>query len=387
MKVFSLFAGGGGLDCGLTQAGYDIETAVDIDAVAVETLRANETSTDVRCVSVEGLLADGSLTALRDIDLLVAGPPCQPFSKSANWRGGGPLGFEDPRADTLTALMAVTEVVQPRVLLVENVPSFQARYGGAAWVDEKLSDINGRTGTNYKLKHAVLNAADFGVPQSRRRCFLVAERSGKEFRFPDPIVPTDSRRSAWDALHDAPPTDEELEVLGRWGALLPSIPAGQNYLWHTSRGGGAELFGYRTRYWSFLLKLAPDAPAWTVAAQPAQANGPLHWENRHLSSTELARLQSFPDTWTFTGTRADRIRQIGNAVPPLLAEVLGREIAGQLFGKPPADLEPSLLRQRATKPSPTPEAQDVDPRYLGLIKTYPPHPGHGRGPGAVSLTT
>ena len=386
MKVLSLFSGAGGLDCGLSQAGFEIQTAVDIDAVAAGTLRANKPSTNVRCLGVEDLLADGSLAALRDVDLLVAGPPCQPFSKSANWRRGGPLGFKDPRADTLSALMTVIEFVQPKALLIENVPSFQARYGGADWIDKKLADINGRLGTDFRLQHTVLNAADYGVPQSRRRCFLVAERSGKEFRFPDPIVTPANRRTAWDALHDAPPTEEALEVMGRWGALLPSIPAGQNYLWHTCRGGGLELFGYRTRYWSFLLKLAPDAPAWTVAAQPAQANGPLHWDNRHLSSTELARLQSFPDTWTFTGNRADRIRQIGNAVPPLLAEVLGREIASQLFDTPPSAPDPCLLRGRATMPSPTPEALEVDPRYLGLVRAYPAHPGHGRGPGAVSPT-
>lgn len=384
LKVLSLFAGAGGLDCGLTHAGFDIDAAVDIDPVAVESLRANKPSTRVVCADVGRLLDDDRLARFRDIDLLVAGPPCQPFSKSANWRGGGPLGFQDPRADTFSVLIEVIEKVRPKALLIENVPSFQARYAGAAWISEKLDEINDRVGTRYKVQSAVLNAADFGVPQSRRRCFIVAARSGERFDFPSPVLGPTNWRTAWDALHDAASTTEDLNVKGRWGPLLPSIPAGQNYLWHTSRGGGLELFGYRTRYWSFLLKLDPNAPAWTVAAQPAQANGPLHWDNRHLSSTELARLQTFPDNWAFSGSRVDRVRQIGNAVPPLMAEVLGREIARQFFAKLPSELHPRLLRPQAIVPSPNPQVLEVDGRYLALVGAHPAHPGHGRGPGAVN---
>ena len=76
------------------------------------------------------------------------------------------------------------------------------------------------------------------------------------------------------------------------GGLLPSIPEGENYLWHTNRGGGLQLFGWRTRYWSFLLKLAKSLPSWTIQAQPASAIGPFHWRSRKLTTREMCRLQT-----------------------------------------------------------------------------------------------
>src|SRR5262249_18489369 len=115
---------------------------------------------------------------------------------------------------------------------------------------------------------------------------------------------------------------------------LPSIPEGENYLWHTARGGGMPLFGWRTRYWSFLLKLAKDRPAWTIQAQPGPATGPFHWTNRRLSSQELCRLQTFPDGLQFDCGRNDVQRMLGNAVPSLVAEVIAREIRGQLLEQP-----------------------------------------------------
>jgi DNA (cytosine-5)-methyltransferase 1 len=117
---------------------------------------------------------------------------------------------------------------------------------------------------------------------------------------------------------------DDLALKGRWANLLPSIPEGKNYLWHTNRGGGKRLFGWRTKYWSFLLKLAKNQPAWTIPAQPAQNAGPFHWANRQLRTSEMLKLQTIPSNIFVAGTRADRQRQIGNAVPSLLAEAIGR---------------------------------------------------------------
>ena len=119
---------------------------------------------------------------------------------------------------------------------------------------------------------------------------------------------------------------------GKWADLLPTIPEGLNYLWHTSRGGGVPLFGWRTRYWSFLLKLAKSKPSWTIQAQPGSAIGPFHWKNRKLSARELCRLQTFPDDLSFDTSQNQIQRMIGNAVPSLLAEVLAWEIRTQLLG-------------------------------------------------------
>ena len=99
--------------------------------------------------------------------------------------------------------------------------------------------------------------------------------------------------------------------------MLRSIPEGANYLYHTPKGAGERVFGYRRRYWSFLLKLAKDRPSWTIPAQPAQNAGPFHWDNRRLSEKEMLRLQSSPSKWHLAGGREERVRQIGNATPPL----------------------------------------------------------------------
>src|SRR5262249_20870024 len=128
-----------------------------------------------------------------------------------------------------------------------------------------------------------------------------------------------------------PDLSDDLEVRGKWAELLPSIPEGQNYLWHTSRGEGLPLFGWRRRYWNFLLKLAKDRPSWTIQAQPGPAVGPFHWKNRRLSTRELCRLQTFPDNVSIIGDRGSIQRQVGNAVPSLLAEVLARAIRYQLL--------------------------------------------------------
>ena len=142
-------------------------------------------------------------------------------------------------------------------------------------------------------------------------------------------------RTAWDALGDLPePDGDGLKVGGKWGDLLPTIPEGENYLWHTDRGGGKPLFGWRTRYWSFLLKLSKRLPSWTVQAQPGAAIGPFHWNNRKLTFQELCRIQTFPDGLSLDSGRTEMQRMMGNAVPSLIGEVLAREIRRQFFNAP-----------------------------------------------------
>jgi DNA (cytosine-5)-methyltransferase 1 len=185
--------------------------------------------------------------------------------------------------------------------------------------------------------------------------------------------------TAWDAIgHLSPDADEKLEVTGRWGALLPSIPEGENYLWHTDRKQGLPLFGWRTRYWSFLLKLAKNRPSWTLQAQPGPAIGPFHWKNRKLSWHERAALQTFPDSFRIRASRNEVQRQIGNAVPSLMAEILGREIAVQL-GEPSRLESLRLAIQPADAIPPPEDCLPVPEEYHSLAGKHEPHPGTGRG--------
>lgn len=407
MKLVSLFTGPGGLDIGLEAAGFETVAAVEMDADAVQTLRLNRDwpvlDRDIHDITSRQLL---SVSGLREgeLDLLAGGPPCQPFSKSGYWARGDSRRLEDPRASTLEAYLRVLRDLKPRAFLLENVAglAYQSKSEGLDLLRATIESINREHGTSYSFQIALLNAASYGVPQLRERIFIIGHREGGEFSFPKPTHALPSNGSSqtklkldnghlepflttWDAIGDLEDDDDpELIIGGRWAALLPSIPEGQNYLWHTDRGGGEPLFGWRRRYWSFLLKLAKDLPSWTITAQPGSAIGPFHWKNRRLSSRELCRLQTFPPTYQIYGSRSSAQRQLGNAVPSALAEVLGLEIRRQLLDSPKTRRRaPRLVLQRR-RPIPPPEPlQPLPPEYRDLIGQHAAHPGTGQGYAAV----
>jgi DNA (cytosine-5)-methyltransferase 1 len=399
-KIISLYSGAGGLDYGFEAAGFETLFANDFDHDACETLRLNRkwevVERSIFEVPTEEILSKAGVN-IGEADVLIGGPPCQPFSKSSYWVRGDAARLNDPRAATLDAYLRVLEGVQPRAFLLENVYgiAYSEKNEGIQLLLKKIAEINRRTGTRYKPFTAVLNAAWFGVPQLRERFFLVAARDGSHFSFPTaafaassayqkPLGTLPCYRTAWDALADVrPSSDEDLEIRGKWAGLLPSIPEGQNYLHHTERGEGMPLFGWRRRYWNFLLKLAKRLPSWTIQAQPGPSVGPFHWENRRLSHRELCRLQTFPDDVQVFGTRMSVQRQIGNAVPSLLAEVLAREIKTQLLGyRRPT--EPLRLLPPDRSPAPPPErVRGVPAEYQKLAGRHQAHPGTGKGPRSV----
>ncbi|RWX14310.1 hypothetical protein EHI45_13570 [Rhizobium leguminosarum] len=132
-----------------------------------------------------------------------------------------------------------------------------------------------------------------------------------------------------------------------------------------------------------MLKLAKSEPSWTIQAQPGPATGPFHWDNRRLTMREMARLQTFPDDVKIPGTLADAQRQLGNAVPSLLAEVLATEISVQLLGRkrPNRDYQLSV-RTATSSPPPPSETTPIPKQYLHLLGDHEAHPGTGKGKGA-----
>lgn len=396
LKAISLFTGVGGLDFGFGAAGFKTAVAVEMDAVCCSTLKLNRPwpviEGDIHAVTSKHLLKTAKLKP-GEVDVLIGGPPCQPFSKSGYWARGDALRLDDPRADTLTAYLRVLRDAQPKAFLLENVYglAYKGKSEGLDRILAGIEQINRETGSNYQPIWQVIDAASYGVPQHRERVFIVASRDGKAFKFPkvthgdpdDLLLGADIEpfRTTWDALGDLParPNDPALRMTGKWADLLSSIPEGENYLWHTPRGGGLPLFGWRTRYWSFLLKLAKDRPSWTIQAQPGPATGPFHWNNRRLSAQELCRLQTFPDDLQFDCGRGDIQRMLGNAVPSLVAEVIGRAIRAQLLGKPVKKKRLALLPPRR-KMTPAPEPVAKVPRcYRSLIDDHAEHPGTGQG--------
>lgn len=382
--MLSVFSGAGGLDLGLERAGFDPVLCLDSDSSVQAALRLNRPQWnippegDVSTAAMRWTLNDLGL-ACAGLDLLAGGPPCQPFSKAAQWTSSGRAGLKDPRARPLGGFVSLIEKFVPRAIIIENVPGFvMGPTNALPSLRLRLAAVNKRVGTRYRIQWWVIDAADYGVPQRRQRAILVAFRDGRDFRLPGPTHRGAHIRT-WDALHDYTEKNPP-RLTGSWTALLPSIPEGHNYQWLTARGGGAELFGWRTRYWSFLLKLARDRPSWTLSASPGPNTGPFHWDNRPLSTRERLRLQSFPDEWTLTRSQREQWRMAGNATPPLLAEVVGRAVACELGLRVDAEELPMLTFKRVDQvPSPTPPVA-VDNHFANQSGPRLAHPGTGLGP-------
>ena len=402
LKAISLYSGIGGLDFGFEAAGFETAIAIELDKAACLTMRLNRkrpvVERDIHQVSSREIMEIAKVE-VGEADVLIGGPPCQPFSKSSYWAAGDSLRLDDPRSDTLTAYLRVLRDLQPKAFLLENVHgiAFKNKDEGLQYLLQGIQQINRETGSNYSIEWKKLNAADYGVPQMRERVFLIGCRDGTSFEFPKPTHGTTEStdlfeqnpllpyKTAWDAIGDLPQEnlDPSLKVGGKWGDLLPSIPEGENYLWHTNRGGGEPLFGWRTRYWSFMLKLAKNRPSWTIQAQPGSAVGPFHWTSRKLTSHEICRLQTFPDGLKFECGRTDVQKMLGNAVPSLLAEVLAKEIRSQLLGH-------TRIRRTLKLLPPVrdvvPKAEKVKPlatKYHGHIGDHKDHPGEGKGRRAI----
>jgi len=391
-STISLFTGVGGLDYGFEAAGFETRVALEFNQQCCESLAASRRwpvlCRDLMGTSTKEILKASGLRA-NAVDMLIGGPPCQPFSKSGWWKSGESRRLDDPRAATLAGYLRVLREAKPKAFLLENVEglAFEGKDEGLRLLLAEVEAINASCRTKYRPAVVTLNAADFGVPQTRTRVFVIASRDGREFVPPTPThaeVPDEAGVhpwiTAWDAIGGLKaPVSDELRLTGKWADLLPIVPEGQNYLWHTDRLGGVPLFGWRRRYWNFLLKLAKNRPAWTIQAQPGPATGPFHWSNRRLSVDELARLQTLPRDISVVGSLADAQRQIGNAVPSLLAEVLAREIRRQFFDSPALAARPTLaVRRRAAIPSPE-QVATVPKKYLELAGIHVAHPGTGRG--------
>ena len=428
-KVVSLYTGAGGLDLGLHAAGFTSAVAVEFDPIPVRTLldpRNRERWGVVLHRSIHDLIEEGpegrkvAAPLLREAklkpeeaSLLAGGPPCQPFSKSGYWHSGDAKRLDDPRAATLEAYLTVLETVRPEAFLLENVPglAFDAKDEGLQYLRRRVDEINKRSGTRYSFHAAQLNAARYGVPQMRERVFIVGHRDGKAFTFPTPThalppavdltgdgePPTVADEglfpfaTAWDAIgHLQDDDDPTLAPKGKWAPVLASIPEGRNYLWHTPRNSkGLPIWGWRTRFYNMLLKLAKARPSWTLTAQPGPAIGPFHWRNRRLSAAELVGLQTFPRDYHIVGGVLEAHKQLGNAVPSAMSEMLGREIRRQLLGETRVPSGPLSLVPvtRGTPPEPeTPLPKEQLPEWvLDLAdEGKAEHPGTGKGPGATA---
>jgi len=344
-RAISLFSGAGGFDLGVEAAGFQVSAAVEIDHDAADTMEKNfdhlhspVLRDDIFNVPTRSIVRAAGLRGRERPDLLIGGPPCTPFSKSGFWLDWKRAGL-DPDASLLQAYTRVLAEARPRAFILENVYAltYQNRASAPAMA-RLLREIDA---AGYSCRWQVLNAADYGVPQLRPRLFIVGvPRRSKLPDLPEPThggqwerrstgVVSQPHVSTGSALTDLLTSPEPEEVIrGKWGHLLGDIPPGANYLHYTEERGHPEpIFKWRSRYWSFLLKLDPKRPSPTIQAQPGPNVGPFHWENRRLRVPELRRLFTFPDEFELVGRRNSIQAQIGNSVPPLLAQRVAEQVA------------------------------------------------------------
>jgi DNA (cytosine-5)-methyltransferase 1 len=336
LPTVDLFAGAGGLSTGLARCGFAPILAVESDAEACETYAALHPDTELEPAPIEEL----SFRDLRgSVALVAAGPPCQPFST-----GGKRLADEDPR-DGFPELLRALDEIRPDACLIENVAGLDGP-AGRPYLMNLLDDL---VRSGFTVSMTVLNAADYGIPQKRRRVFIAGLRGGREFLFPR-RTHGPGRRWPWRAsgsvigIEPFGEPNPSIVTFAKRPDVRPSPYDG-----HLFNGGGraieleapaptilATAGGNKTPFVDS-LSVVPEYHARLLAGgRPRQGKVP---GARRLTVEECAALQTFPPGTRFAGARSTRYTHVGNAVPPDLAEKIGRALAAELDAQQPEDEE------------------------------------------------
>lgn len=288
-KIISLFSGAGGLDIGFEKAGFRTVYATDVWQTACDTLQKNNMADEVFCGDVRDIDFKSLKEKYGDIDCLIGGPPCPPYSQTRHYLIGKADGFDDEHAGfAVPEYFRALESLSPKIFFFENVDgfTFKTHQYEFDFLKKKADELG------YNITFKVVNCANYGVPQTRKRFFCIGvKKELPEFVFPEEThadPDKNSEKKPWITCGEVIGdfdfiTDEEKEQ--RPGAkdydLLCEIPAGDNYLYFTEkRGYPNPKFKWKSRYWTFLLKLTPDRPSWTIQASFSTNQGPFHWRNR-----------------------------------------------------------------------------------------------------------
>lgn len=345
-RYISLFSGAGGLDIGMERAGFEPVTLCDVETVFCDSLVQNQDwehsdgrrylvgAKVINCDIREVKPVD--LTLGKKIDVVVGGPPCQAFSSS-----GKQLSVLDPRGALVAEFCRIVDEVRPRMFLFENVRGLvtaRDKKGEPGGVVSELLQILGDIG--YSCRATLLNSADYGSYQRRVRCFIVGSRRGTAPEFPalEFAREPDMFRSKWKTLRDflrenADGNSEEFVYpTPGLASQLEAIPDGCGIKSpgkaENTRPGGH--WGYRQG--TFIADL--ELPARTVTGSASQDW--IRWDGRlrRLTLNEVKKLQGFPEDWKVSGSKAQRFKQIGNAVPSVFGEVLGQCMSAHLKSFP-----------------------------------------------------
>ncbi|MDP2925908.1 MAG: DNA cytosine methyltransferase [Nanoarchaeota archaeon] len=348
MKVIDLFCGCGGLSEGFEDAGFNIVCGNDVDKNMVESFKLNHPNAkailgDITKIPSEELLNNNKK---EDITLIIGGPPCQGFSSV------GDRKEEDPRNKLFYEFVRVVKDIKPKIFVLENVTGILTMQGGK--VKEIIKQEFEKLGYNVTIK--ILNAEEYGVPQKRRRVFFVGNLFGKEFEFPKVEFDGINKpfRTVWETIGDLPQIDsgkESKEYLEEpktdFQKLLRN---GQKELLYHSSPNHSEIMIKRMEnikqgqnhsnlpkelklnkgYPNIYGRLIADEPSDTITGNCGCISAPGRFihplKHRAITVREASRLQSFRDNKIFVGNQNSKYKQVGNAVPPLLAKALALRI-------------------------------------------------------------
>ena len=342
-NVIDLFAGCGGLSYGFMKAGFDVVLGIDNWKDSLDTFSKNHPGAkthlaDLAKVRPVEITKKYGITP-GQIDVIIGGPPCQGFSIS------GKRKVEDPRNGLYKSFVEFVGHFKPNAFVLENVPNLTAMGGGL--IKDKI--INDFEKIGYKVVYKILRASDYGVPQNRRRVIFVGLKNGNTFTYPEPTFGINNIpfNTSYDALSDLP----EHSVID--GSIYQTKPLSEYQ--KNIRINSTGIYNHEDTKHSEqtvkIISLVPDGGnyknlppeyqnkrnvhiAWTRinSIKPSITIDTGHRHHFHYKFNrvptvrESARLQSFPDTFIFSGSKTSQYKQVGNAVPPILAEAIGVQL-------------------------------------------------------------
>ena len=348
MKVADLFAGVGGLSLGFEQAGFDVAFAVEFDKDIAEAYEKNHVGTTMYNADISKLDPNQLLKRHGRVDVIVGGPPCQGFSQK-----GKRLSVNDDRNFLFRQYVRFVEVFRPKFFVIENVPNIITTANGY-FKDEIIKAFSA---LGYDVKADVFDVSEYGVPQQRRRAVFIGQLERNNVAFPRP---TGKRVTVNDAISDMTPL-ESGEGVDITPYMTPPANEYQRKMRKGMRGGvknhqatahsaiaitrmkmipkgmGKEVLPpeHRTKsiYSGTWCRLIEDDIAATITTRfdtPSSGRFTHPTQNRCITVREAARIQSFPDSFVFYGTKTSQMKQVGNAVPPMLANAVGLAIKSVL---------------------------------------------------------
>lgn len=347
-RVIDLFAGVGGLSLGFEKKGFDVVLANEYDASIAASYIANHKNTKMIVGDITSLDLEDTFGKLAGtIDVVIGGPPCQGFSQK-----GQRKTIHDERNFLFKYYVSVVELVTPKYFVMENVPNLLTAEGG--YFRDEIEELFNKLG--YSLEYGVLNASNYGVPQNRRRAIIIGKLDGDAPKLP---VPKRNKVTIWDAISDLAylesgegseeqeykyPADSDYEKMLRKDSskLFNHIatkhsPLALERLALIPPNAGREVLPEehltKSIYSGTWTRMKKDEISVTITTRfdtPSSGKFTHPFLNRAITVREAARIQSFPDDFHFVGNRGSQMKQVGNAVPPLLAAAIAEVIMNDI---------------------------------------------------------